>query len=65
MDETASALHYRQRAAEARTIAETLADDGARKLMTRLADKWEGMAERAERRAVRSPPGGPFRPYSV
>lgn len=72
MDDAAIALHYRLRADEVRSIAESLADSGARHLMDSLADQWEAMAERARERAEltarsRATPSAPERrrPQSV
>jgi hypothetical protein len=45
------AAYYRERAAEARAKAETMADDAARETMLQVAVMWENMAASAERHA--------------
>jgi hypothetical protein len=42
--------HWRKRAAQLRVIAEEFNHPQARDELLRLADQWEGMAEREERR---------------
>jgi hypothetical protein len=44
--------HWRDRAAEARIIAEQLTDAGARENMLAVADAYERMAERAEKHPI-------------
>ena len=39
---------YRERAEEMRTLAESMTDSEARKIMIDIAEKWENMADRAE-----------------
>jgi hypothetical protein len=53
-----TAEHWRERAEEARSIAETMRDEGARKAMFQVADGYEAMAERVEKREAlaRGPP---------
>jgi hypothetical protein len=45
-----SVLYWRARAEEARTIAETLADETSREIMLNIAKDYERMARRAEER---------------
>jgi hypothetical protein len=47
--------HWRQRAAEARAIAESLNDPQSKEAMQRIAKDYDHLAERAERRARGSP----------
>ena len=42
---------YRERAEEMRTLAESMTDSEARKIMIDIAEKWENMADRAEQMA--------------
>jgi hypothetical protein len=44
--------HWRNRAEEVRVLAEGMNDAKTRPIMTRLADGWDKMADRAERRAA-------------
>ncbi len=44
--------HWRQRAQEARAIADQLADAAAKGTMLKIADGYEHLAERAEARAL-------------
>ena len=41
--------HWRSRAEELRVLAEGVSDTKTRRIMTRLADGWDKMADRAER----------------
>jgi hypothetical protein len=50
------ARHWRQRAENARAMAETFADPGAKRLMRGIADSYDLLAERAERRRDRNEP---------
>jgi hypothetical protein len=43
--------HWRSRAEEMRVLAKGMNDTETRRIMTRLADGWDKMADRAERRA--------------
>jgi len=43
--------HWRQRAEEARTLAEQMSDEGSRQTMLRIARDYDGLAESAEARA--------------
>jgi hypothetical protein len=47
--------HWRQRAEEARTIADSLTDLQSKEAMRRIAKDYEHLAERAEQRAKGSP----------
>ena len=40
--------HWRSRAEEMRVLAEGVSDTKTRRIMTRLADRWDKMADRAE-----------------
>src|SRR5262245_22759707 len=42
--------HWRERAEEARTVAESLADSECRRMMLQVADDYEKLANRAEER---------------
>jgi hypothetical protein len=44
--------HWRSRAKEMRVLAEGMHDTETRRIMTRLADGWDKMADGAERPAV-------------
>jgi len=48
------AAHWRERAEEARAIAETLTDPVARETMLRIAQEYEKLAKRAETRQPQS-----------
>ena len=45
--------HWRSRAEEMRVLAEGMNDIKTRRIVTRLADGWDKMADRAERRAAK------------
>jgi hypothetical protein len=45
--------HWRSRAEEMRVLAEAMKDAETRRTMNRLADGWDKMADRAERRAAK------------
>jgi hypothetical protein len=45
--------HWRERAEEARSVAEQLTDPVARAMMSRIAEDYERLAEHAQRRATR------------
>jgi hypothetical protein len=49
--------HWRSRAKEMRVLAEGIYDTETRRIMTRLADGWDKMADGAERFAVPLEPG--------
>ena len=55
------AAYYRERAAEARAKAETMADYAARETMLRVAAMWENLAASAERHAGSNRPTTPRR----
>ena len=42
--------HWRQRAEEARAVADQIADPEARQMMLKIADDYERLAKRAEER---------------
>jgi hypothetical protein len=44
--------HWRDNAAEMRVLAEGMKDAATRRITNRLADGWDQLAYRAERRAV-------------
>jgi hypothetical protein len=45
--------HWRNRAQEMRVLAEAMNDTETRRIMNQLADGWDEMAHRAERRVAR------------
>ena len=45
--------HWRSHAEEMRVLAEDMNDTETRRIMNRLADGWDEMADRAERRAAK------------
>jgi hypothetical protein len=47
--------HWRQRAEEARAIADSLTDPQSKEAMLRIVNDYEHLAERAEQRARGSP----------
>jgi hypothetical protein len=47
--------HWRERAEEARRVAETLTDPKARQTMQEIAESYERLAERALMRAAKRP----------
>jgi hypothetical protein len=47
--------HWRQRAEEARAMAEVISDPGAKQTMLRVAAGYEEMARKAERRILTQP----------
>jgi rubrerythrin len=47
--------HWRQRADEARALAEQITDRDARQMMLRIAEDYEKLAKRAEERLKSSP----------
>ena len=48
------AAYFRERAAEARAMAEKMSDYGARKTMMEAADLWDGMARHEEKKPANS-----------
>jgi hypothetical protein len=47
--------HWRQRAEEARAVAEQMADPEARRMMLNIADGYDKLAQRAEERMGKLP----------
>jgi hypothetical protein len=47
--------HWRARAAEARRVADTVADPKARQSMLEIAESYERLAERAQIRSTKHP----------
>jgi hypothetical protein len=50
--------HWRQRAGEARSVAEQMNEPQSKEAMLRIAKDYERLAERAEQRAKGSGPSG-------
>ena len=48
--------HWRSRAEEARAIAEQMIDRDASEMMLKVAEQYEDLARRAERRRLAKPP---------
>jgi hypothetical protein len=48
--------HWRERAEEARTLAELMNDETSKQMMLRMATDYEKLAERAQLRARGEPP---------
>jgi hypothetical protein len=53
-----TAKHWRERAEEARAMAEQMTDPAAKSAMLTVADSYEKLAERAEARMAKEPIGG-------
>jgi hypothetical protein len=51
-----NAEHWRERAEEARSVAEALHDPVAKHMMLGIAEPYEKLAQRAEERVVKKPP---------
>jgi hypothetical protein len=51
--------HWRSRAKDARRIADSLDDPGARRSMLKIAEEYERLAERAAERAIAKDTAGP------
>jgi hypothetical protein len=50
-----TAAYWRERAEEARTMADAMKDKVAKATMREIAGKYDAMAERAQRREVKKP----------
>jgi hypothetical protein len=51
-----NAKHWRERAEEARSVAEGLHDPVAKRMMLGIAETYEMLAQRAEERVTKKPP---------